>query len=151
MVFYEKIVPFEGTETFKLYQQINDVKTTLAALNISYKEEIWQSDSETIKNPWNVIIVDETISFFFASNGKLFKIVFWNNYKGKLFEKISTGMQVKDAKSIDKTLEYSDWNEDYESQLGYWLEDDIETGKIISITVFIKEILDEENFDRCEW
>jgi len=151
MFFNEEIVPFEGIKSFKLYQRIDAVKATLDKMDIPYQEEIWQSESETVPNPWNVINVNETISFFFASNGKLFKIVFWSNYTGKLLGKINTGMQIDDVKTVDDSLEYSDWNEDYESQLGYWLEDDIETGKIMSITVFIKEILDEDTFDRCEW
>ena len=151
MFFNEEIVPFEGTKSFKLYQHIDEVKTTLSGMNLPYQEEIWQSDAETIPNPWHVINVNETISFFFASNGKLFKIVFLDNYTGKLLGKINTGLQIGDVISMDNTLEYSDWNEDYESQLGYWLEDDVETGKIMSITVFIKEILDEDTFDRCKW
>lgn len=81
MYFTEDIVPFEGTDSFKLYQHINDVKTTLEIMNIPYHEEIWQSDSETIPNPWHVISVYETIRFFFASNEKMFKIVFLKTIK----------------------------------------------------------------------
>ena len=44
-----------------------------------------------------------------------------------------------------------EWNEDYESPSGYWVEDDPETERIVSISVFIKEVLDEENFDYCKW
>lgn len=60
-------------------------------------------------------------------------------------------MQISVVEAFDKTLAYNDWNEDYESDHGYWMEDNPETGKIISITVFIKEILDEDTFDLCEW
>ena len=56
-----------------------------------------------------------------------------------------------DAQKIDPTLIYNDWNEDYESDEGYWVEDDVETNKIMSISIFIKEVLDEDTFDYCEW
>lgn len=147
----EKIIPYEGIESIKLYQNVDEVKSFLSSLSVQYREEIWQSKSETIPNPWNVIIIDNYLSMFFASNKKLFKIVFWNDYKGSLSNGICTGMGINKAKDIDNSLKYNDWNEDYESELGYWIEDDIETKKILSISIFIKEILDEENFDLCKW
>lgn len=147
----EKIVPYEGIESIKLYQNIDEVKSLLTNSSIQYREEIWQSESETIPNPWNVIIIDNCLSMFFAANKKLFKIVFWNDYNGSLPNGICTGMEINKAKVIDNSLEYNDWNEDYESKLGYWIEDDIETENIMSISIFIKEILDEESFDLCKW
>ena len=62
-------------------------------------------------------------------NGKLFKIVLWQDYSGSLPNGISIGMQVSEAKTLDPTLEYDEWNEDYESSSGYWLEDDAENGR----------------------
>ena len=88
---------------------------------------------------------------FFAKNGKLFKIVLWQDYAGSLPNCVSTGMQVSEAKKLDPTLEYDEWNEDYESSSGYWLEDDAEDGDIISSSIFIRELLDEDQFDYCNW
>ena len=44
-------------------------------------------------NPWNVIIIPNTMSLFFAKNGKLFKIVFWQDYTGSLPNGIKTGLK----------------------------------------------------------
>ncbi len=30
-------------------------------------------------------------------------------------------------------------------------EDDVDTKTVLSISIFIKETLDEDNFDYCEW
>lgn len=151
MFYREILVPFEGTESFKLYQDIETAKSTLDSYQIGYIVELWESASETVPNPWKVIVVEEVMSLFFAKNNKLFKIVAWENYSGNLPNGVTIGMNIADAQKLDATLIYSDWNEDYESELGYWVEDDVESGKITSISIFIKEVFDEENFDYCEW
>ena len=66
-------------------------------------------------------------------------------------DKISLGMNIKDAKMLDDSIEYDDWEEVYTSDLGYWLEDDVESGEIISITIFIKELEDDDVFFRYDW
>lgn len=88
---------------------------------------------------------------FFAKNNKLFKLVFWEGYQGTLPNGVKTGMTIEAAKALDPSLAYDDWNEDYQSQNGYWLEDNPENGKIMSISIFIREILDEETFNQCKW
>lgn len=149
-IFLNNIVPYVGTDIFKLYTKYEDIKTILDKENLEYIEETWCVEGETIPNPWKIINVPEIISFFFASNNKLFKIVFWNNYKGKLSNGISVGSTIDEAKNIDSTISYNEWDEIYESSYGYWLESDFETNKMFSITVFIKEI-DSDNFDECNW
>lgn len=151
MILNEKIIPFEGTISVRLYQSINLVKQLLSKESVCFREEVWKSESETIPNPWNVLVIDDVLSLFFASNGKLFKMVFWEGYTGVLPNGICTGMSIKDAQRIDSTLIFDDWNEDFESSNGYWLEDDPDTEKIISISIYIKELLDEESFDYCKW
>ena len=151
MLLNETIIPFVGIESIKLYQTLAEVKKILSEEGIGYREELWSSQSETVPNPWTVIIIDNAMSLFFAKNGKLFKIVLWQDYSGSLPNGISTGMQVSEAKTLDPTLEYDEWNEDYESSSGYWLEDDAENGDIISISIFIRELLDEDQFDYSNW
>lgn len=56
-------------------------------------------------------------------------------------------MKLDEALAIDPDLEYDDWEEDYQSPHGYWLEDDLDNGTVMSITIFIKEALDEELFE----
>ena len=151
MFYDDNLVQFKGTESFALYQNIETARETLKASGVGYTEEVWGSSSETVPNPWKVLVVDGVISLFFAKNDKLFKIVAWENYTGCLPNGIRTGMNIADAMELDSSLSYSEWNEDYESESGYWLEDDIDTKAIISISIFIREALDEDNFDYCEW
>ena len=151
MYYREKIIPFYGTDSIQLYQNIDIVRSTLDKLQAGYTIELWESASETIPNPWKVIVIEGVLSLFFAKNDKLFKIVVWDNYAGTLPNGISTGMNISDAQRLDPTLAYNDWNEDYESAEGYWVEDDVETNNIISISIFIKEVLEEDTFDYCKW
>ena len=60
-------------------------------------------------------------------------------------------MTMEDAISFDPSLVYNDDEEDYESELGYWVEDDLDTNRIMRITIFIKEVLDEEVFFTYDW
>ena len=131
--------------------RMSDVKAFLSAERIRYRQEVWSSKDETVPNPWTLLIIDNVMTLFFAKNDKLFKIVFWPSYEGKLPNGIHTGMGVEEAKKLDPDLVFDDWNEDYESPEGYWFEDDIDTKTVDSISVFIKEILDEDRFDYCEW
>ena len=100
--------------------------------------------------PWTVIKTKSGISFFFA-NDKLFKIYVEDNPEFVLTNGIRIGMSLEEAKSIDSKLIYDERNEDWSSEDGYWLEDSIDSGNIVSITVFIKPALDDEEFEKYEW
>lgn len=151
MLIYERITPYRGIESISLYQSLENVKAVLQRSGVSFREELWTSEYETTQNPWTVLIVDDVMSLFFARNMKLFKIVFWEGYRGALPNDIKTGIEMDEARKIDPTLVYDDWEEDYQSQLGFWIEDNPETGRVLSISIFIKEILDDDIFDLCEW
>ena len=81
----------------------------------------------------------------------MFKIYFENNFDGSLSNGIALGMPIEDAEAIDPTIKYDDWEEVYTSKSGYWLEDDVESGRIITITIFIKELEDDEVFFKYGW
>lgn len=147
----ESIIPYEGIESIKLYQKIDEVKAILHSDGIPFREEIWSAESETVPNPWTVLIVDNFISLFFAKNDKLFKMVFWEGYQGVLPNGVALGISIEEAGKLDPSLSFDDWNEVYQSENGYWLEDDIDTKKVMSVSIFIKELLDEDNFDYCNW
>lgn len=151
MIGYDNIIPYVGTENIKLYQTVDEIKSVLKENDVIYREEVWNSEYETVPNPWTVLVIDGILSIFFAKNNKLFKLVFWEGYQGTLPNGIKTGMAIETAKTLDPSLAYDDWNEDYQSQNGYWLEDDPESGTVMSISIFIREILDEETFDQCKW
>lgn len=147
----ENLIPFKGTDSIQLYQTIDIVREALDKYQVGYSIELWESTSETVPNPWKVIVIEGVLSLFFAKNNKLFKIVAWDNYKGTLPNGIAVGMNISDAQKLDSTLIYNEWNEDYESDNGYWVEDDVESNTIMSISIFIKEVLEEDTFDYCKW
>ena len=59
-------------------------------------------------------------------------------------------MQLTELEKLDSTLEYNDGEEDFSSDEGYWVEEDLESGKITAITIFIPEVL-EEDFFSYQW
>ncbi len=144
------IVPFEGYGEFVLYQSINEAKTVIKNHKIKYTSEVWENNECTDPVPWTIIRTDDNIHLFFAKD-KLFKIYFSDGCDAKLSNGISIGMKIDEALEIDPDLEYDDWEEDYQSPQGYWLEDDLDNGTVMSISIFIKEALDEELFEKYNW
>ena len=145
-----KLIPFVGIDNYKLFQSVQEVKNELSANGETYKEEYLANNDLTNPIPWVVLKTDSNISFFFA-NDKLFKIYVEDDNDFALENGIQIGMSFDDAKRIDPELTYDDWNEDWNSPKGYWLEDDIDNKTVSSITIFIKEVLDDDVFDKYEW
>jgi len=81
----------------------------------------------------------------------MFKIYLENGFDGRLENGITLGMKINDAMMLDNTIEYDDWEEVFTSDRGYWLEDDPEKGVIISITIFIRALEDDDVFFRYDW
>ena len=48
-------------------------------------------------------------------------------------------MKMSELEEIDKSLKYNEDDEDFVSKNGYWIEDDLDTGKICSITIFCQK------------
>lgn len=144
------IVPYKGFGDITFEMSFDEVKGLLRKKQIKFNTENWSNKGCDPEVAWDIIRVGRDISIFFARN-RMFKIYFENGFSGRLENGISLGMNIKNAKMLDDTIEYDDWEEVYTSGLGYWLEDDVESGEIISITVFIKELEDDDVFFRYEW
>ena len=145
-----EIKPFYGIDDISFDMTYDDMKELLKANKIKYQVEIYPNKGCDPEVAWTLIRIDKGITVYFALN-KMFKICFEESYKGKLANGIFIGMAMEDAISIDSSLEYNDDEEDYESELGYWVEDDLDTNRIMRITIFIKEVLDEEVFFTYDW
>lgn len=78
-------------------------------------------------------------------NGKLFNITTFQNYKGKLFNKINVGMHIEEVLKLEPSFEYDDFEEVYFSPKGIFIETDPITHTVIWISVYIKE-LEDDNF-----
>ena len=76
---------------------------------------------------------------------------FENSFSGSLVNGIKIGTPIEEAIIIDNTIKYDDWEEEYVSEKGYWLETDVETEEVISIAIFIKEVEDDDVFYSYEW
>lgn len=144
------VVPYKGFDNITFEMSFDEVKKSLQEKQIQFNTENWPNKGCDPEVPWDIIRIGKDISIFFAKK-RMFKIYFENGFSGKLDNGISLGMNIKDAKMIDDTIEYDDWEEVYTSNHGYWLEDDVESGVIISITIFIKALEDDDVFFRYDW
>ena len=145
-----KIEPFVGVDDYKLMSTLSELIEKLTLQGVDYTTEIWPNEECSNPVPWTIVRTSNGMNFFFAKD-KMFKIYVEDGYKGYLPNGIGIGTEMKDAKAIDPELEFDDWEEDWQSPKGYWLEDDLDTKKVMTITVFIRELLDEESFDKYEW
>lgn len=150
MDFNKNIIPFEGIGDFKLYGNFENIKSLFKGQGINYNIEEQSNKGCNPPVPWKIIRVKDTISMIFAKE-KLFEIYVEKNFTGKLPNGIYVGMSLEEAKEIDKSLTFNDWEECYESNLGYWLEDNLDDGTVMSITIFIKEITDDDEFFSYKW
>lgn len=148
--FPSNIIPFEGYGDFRLYQPEDEARAIIKAHKYRYTTEVWSNSDCTNPVPWTIMRIEKKIHLFFA-RGKLFKIYLDNNCPGLLPNGVGIGTSIARAIEIDNELFYDDWEEDYQSPKGYWLEDDPESNTIIAVSIFIKEVLDDEIFDKYEW
>ena len=144
------IQPFVGVDEFKLLSSEETILDILRKKQMEFSKEIWDNEECTVKVPWVIVRTADHLSFFFAKN-RLFKIFIDGGNDSELPNGIHIGMPIAEAQSIDKSLEFDEWNEDWSSKEGYWIEDGIDDGLISSITIFIKELLDEDSFEKYEW
>ena len=146
----ETIIPYNGFGDIDFSMSFDTVIKKLKENNVRYITEHWPNKGCSPEVAWDIIRIGNNISVFFAKN-KMFKVYFENDFSGKLENGIRIGMSIKDALTIDPNLEFDEWEEEYISKSGYWLEDDPETNNIISITIFIKELEDDDKFFSYEW
>ena len=144
------IKPFVGYNNIKLMMGFDEVKRILLSEKTNYICEHWANKGCTPEVAWDIIRISGKISLFFAK-GKLFKIYFENDESAVLDNGITYNMVIDKAREIDPSIKYDDWEEEYVSENGYWLETDVETERIISISIFIKEIENDDAFYSYKW
>lgn len=146
----KKIIPFVGYGEYVFSMTLDEVRQKLNKEGIRFRQEHWDNKGCTPEVAWDIIRINNTMSMFFAKN-KMFKIYFESPDVWQLENGIEIKMTIDDAQKIDNSLKYNDDEEDYESSNGYWIEESLESGKIESITIFIKEVLDDEEFYSYNW
>ena len=143
------IIPYEGLGGIKLYSTIRDFKEIIKDKDgfISEDEVI----AEVQHNDWiRYEIKGIMYLFFHLCNGKLFKITTLRGYKGKLFGSISVDSTEEEFLKIEPTFVYDDFEEVFETPKGAFIMTDPITTKATWISVFIKEI-DDDDFDEANW
>lgn len=144
------IRPFVGVGEYMLLSSHNSIIEILNKHKITYHIEKWDNNNCTPAVQWVIIHANNNINFFFA-NDKLFKIYIDGKTDYSLENGIFVGISMKEAEKLDPKLQYDDCNEDWRSEDGYWIEDNIEDDSVMSISIFIKEVLDEDLFEKYEW
>lgn len=144
------ITPYLGFGCINFNMTYEEVCRLLKDDGVDYTNEHWPNKGCTPEVAWDVIRIGKDISIFFARH-RMFKIYFENGFSEKLSNGVRLGMSITEAEAIDPSIEYDDWNEVYTSKQGYWLEDDVESGQIISISIFIKEVENDDTFFSYEW
>ena len=149
--FFDEVTPYVGVGPIKLGMTLEEVRTIIKAQKIKFDQWIDPHKNCTPEIPWTFIRIDKAILLVFVKD-ILFEIYVEEPYKGSLPNGISIGMPMAEAEKIDTQLEYNDDEEDYESPNGYWLGDEIESGKVVSITIYLPDVeLDDDEFFKYEW
>lgn len=145
-----KIIPFVGYGEFNFSMTLETVREMLKNKQIAFKQERWDNKGCSPEVAWDIIRLDSGLSMFFAKN-KMFKIYFESPGAWELENGISAGMLLAKAKEIDNSITFNEDEEDFESKNGYWIEEDIQSGIIVSIAIFIPACLDDDVFYTYEW
>lgn len=146
----KNLIPFEGLGDIKLLSSFDEIKNYLKNNEINFSIEYQSNKGCNPEVPWTMIHIDDSITLSFAKN-KLWQIFVEEKFEGLLSNGIKIGMPMNEALKIDPSLQYDDWNEDYQSEQGYWIEDNLDDNTVLSITIFIKEVMDDETFFKYEW
>ena len=140
--YYAPIIPYVGMAGILLYSKEEEVNKIVSLDN---------AEKKILNDKWIRYDIDNAVELFFHKiNGKLFRIITLEDYKGKLFEKIKVGMTVEDLIEYDSSFYYDEFEEVYESDKGIFIETDPQTNTVKWISVYIKE-LDDKNFDDGQW
>ncbi len=142
----DSIIPFVGLDSFRFGDSLEKVRIKLKEDKIPFNQGMGLKDDQEEVS----IKIYDCINLFFI-NGILFEIALEEGFQGKLINGIFIGMSMDDANSTDCLLKYNDDDEGFISPDGYMIVDDIDTNKVCEIEIFIKEVLNDEEFYSYEW
>ncbi len=146
----KKITTYEGIDDIKLGDTFENIVTILKEHKIIFSTGIDKNKGCTQQIEWKTIYIKKYMSLVFANN-ILFQINFEEEFKGALDNGIKIGTLISVAQKMDTNLEYDDWNEVWQSNVGYWLFDTVEFKKVYTITIGIKEMLSDDEFYSYKW
>ena len=145
----ESIIPYQGIKSLKLGMTLSEVRAYLKQNKIPFNQTMDSNKNCTPPIPWVYITIDSSLSLSFVKD-ILFEMSFEANCTGRLPNGIGIGDDMKKLEALEPNLEFDDDDECFVSENGYWIIDDIDSGKIQTITIFLKEV-DSDNFFDYEW
>ena len=146
----QEIKPFEGIGDIKIGETYENIVSILKSHKIIYSMGIDPNKGCTPQVEWKTIYIKNYMNLVFAED-ILFQINFDIDFKGSLNNGIKIDTKMTEALKIDKTLEYDDWNELWQSEDGYWLLDTVESGKVYMFSIGIKEMFNDDEFYSYKW
>lgn len=147
--FHDSIIPYIGTDTFKLGETLDKVRAYLKDNKIKFNQGVEPNKGCEPEIPWTIIKISDSITLCFVFD-ILFEIALEGDYSGKLSNGGFVGMKITELKQIDPSLEYNDDDEDFISKDGYWVTYDSETGDVCMITIFLPEV-EKDDFFKYKW
>ena len=145
----ETIKPYIGIGKIQLGMTLSDIRAMLKETKTPFNQTVNPNKGCTPEVSWTYIKIFDSVTMCFAKD-ILFSIVVEGKYKGKTTNGLYVGMKMSDAEKLDSTIQYNDEDEDFISKEGYWIEDEVATGLVCAITIFIPE-LDSNDFFKYEW
>lgn len=147
----KNIIPYEGIGEIKLGMRLDEVRGYLKTNHIKFDQWIESNEGFEPEIPWVNIRIRNSITLTFVKD-ILFEILLQNEYKGALPNGIKIDMEMNEVEQIEPSLKYDDDDEIFVSDNGYWIGDEIELGKVVSITIFLPDVeLDDDEFWKYEW
>lgn len=146
----ETVKPFYGIGEIKLGMSLTAVRNALKESNIRFDQTVNPNKGCTPEIPWTYIKVYDSVTMCFAKD-ILWSVIVESDFKGKTENGLYIGMKMSEAEQIDTSLKYNEDDEDFISEVGYWINDDVETGLICAITIFIPEAKDDDEFFTYTW
>ena len=133
------IVPYEGIGCIKLGMKLEDIRMFLKENKISFDQWVDSNDGFDSEIPGICIRINKSVTLVFVKD-ILFEAYVENEFKGKLPNGAHIGMSMNQLEDMDPSLTYNDDDEDFISELGYWIEDEIESGTVVTISIFLPEV-----------
>jgi len=147
----DNIIPYEGIGEIKLGMRLDDIREYLKSNQIKFDQWIESNEGYEPEIPWVNIRIKNSITLTFVKN-ILFEILLQNEYKGALPNGTQIDMEMNEVEQIEPSLKYDDDDEIFVSDNGYWIGDEIESGKVVSITIFLPDVeLEDDEFWKYEW
>ncbi len=146
----ERIIPYEGLDTFKFGMSLESVRSELKDNHIAFNQCTNTKDDSHPEIERVYIKIGDSISLYFA-NSILYEIILENDFRGVLPNGCCIGFDMDELETIDRMLKYDDDEEAFISSAGYLIIDDIETKKVSLIEIYIPEVENEEEYFTYEW